>query len=281
MRRIGVLGCGTIGSGVIASLREADVCDIVVWNRSVDRAQSILFDVDSAMPGPRRSMLTLVAEPRDIGKVDLLLVLAGKTIGAGQSRADVLVDNGLVLRDVLQGVRPPGSGVFVVTNPVEAMCGLVAVLLGLPEARVVGLGGDVDVGRARASAFGIGERHDLEYWGLHGAGDLLVDGHLHREAVSTMTIAVEKLLELGPPRFGPALQVARRVRMLLRGEQGEGHASLYSGELGVHLCQPAMFRSRWVSRKYDSLPPAVHDAVKSRVRLVAEQRRLLGCMAVR
>ncbi|MFL5176235.1 MAG: malate dehydrogenase, partial [Microvirga sp.] len=115
---------------------------------------------------------------KDIAGVDVVIVTAGVPRKPGMSRDDLVGINARVINAVGKGIKEnaPNAFVIVITNPLDAMVGLMQEVTGFPANRVVGMAGVLDSARFRlflAQEFNVSVE-DVTAFVLGGHGDTMV-----------------------------------------------------------------------------------------------------------
>src|SRR6202008_2956567 len=115
---------------------------------------------------------------KDIEGSDVVIVTAGVPRKPGMSRDDLVGINAKGIGSVGQGIKQhaPNAFVIVITNPLDAMVGLMHEVTGFPANRVVGMAGVLDSARFRlflAEEFDVSVE-DVTAFVLGGHGDTMV-----------------------------------------------------------------------------------------------------------
>ena len=115
---------------------------------------------------------------KDIEGADVVIVTAGVPRKPGMSRDDLVGINAKIIDAVGKGIKQhaPNAFVIVITNPLDAMVGLMQEVTGFPAKRVVGMAGVLDSARFRlflAEEFNVSVE-DVTAFVLGGHGDTMV-----------------------------------------------------------------------------------------------------------
>src|SRR5207253_11242414 len=88
---------------------------------------------------------------KDIEGADVVIVTAGVPRKPGMTRDDLVGINARVINTVGKGIKDnaPNAFVIVITNPLDAMVGLMQEVTGFPPNRVVGMAGVLGSARFR------------------------------------------------------------------------------------------------------------------------------------
>jgi malate dehydrogenase len=169
-KKIALIGAGQIGGtlALLAGLKELG--DIVLFD--IPDAEGIAKGAgyDAGYSGS--------SDYKDIEGADVVIVTAGVPRKPGMTRDDLVGINAKVIGAVGQGIKAhaPNAFVIVITNPLDAMVGLMQQVTGLPANKVVGMAGVLDSARFRqflAEEFKVSVE-DVTAFVLGGHGDTMV-----------------------------------------------------------------------------------------------------------
>ena len=177
--KIGLIGAGNIGGtlALLAGLKELgdvvlfDVVEGIPQGKALDLAESAPVEgFDAAMCGTQ--------DYSDLAGADVVIVTAGVARKPGMSRDDLVGINTGVMEQVGAGIKAHCKDAFVIciTNPLDAMVGVLQQASGLPPHKVVGMAGVLDSARFRyflAEEFGVSVA-DVTAFVLGGHGDTMV-----------------------------------------------------------------------------------------------------------
>ncbi|MFN8719291.1 MAG: malate dehydrogenase [Rhodospirillales bacterium] len=180
-KKIALVGAGQIGGtlALLAGLKELgdiillDIPDFegVAKGKALDIAEaSPVEGFDAGCSG--------TSNYADIAGADVVIVTAGVPRKPGMSRDDLVGINAKVIKAVGEGIKAnaPDAFVIVITNPLDAMVGLMQKVTGLPANKVVGMAGVLDSARFRwflAEEFKVSVE-DVTAFVLGGHGDTMV-----------------------------------------------------------------------------------------------------------
>jgi len=180
-KKIALVGAGQIGGtlALLAGLKELgdiillDIPDAegVAKGKALDIAEaSPVEGFDAGYSG--------TSNYADIAGADVVIVTAGVPRKPGMSRDDLVGINAKVVKAVGEGIKAnaPDAFVIVITNPLDAMVGLMQKVTGLPANKVVGMAGVLDSARFRwflAEEFKVSVE-DVTAFVLGGHGDTMV-----------------------------------------------------------------------------------------------------------
>ncbi|HBN30897.1 MAG TPA: malate dehydrogenase, partial [Rhodobacteraceae bacterium] len=148
-----------------------DIADGVPQGKALDIAESgSISRFDAALSG--------TTDYADIAGADVCIVTAGIPRKPGMSRDDLLGINLKVMKSVGEGIakHAPNAFVICITNPLDAMVGILQQACGLPTNMVVGMAGVLDSARFShflADEFQVSVK-DVTSFVLGGHGDTMV-----------------------------------------------------------------------------------------------------------
>ena len=178
-KKIALVGSGNIGGTLahLAAIKELgdvtlfDIAEGIPQGKSLDLAQSgPVESFDSKMIGSN--------DYKDLKNNDVVIVTAGVARKPGMSRDDLVETNTKVMKQVGEGIKDncPKAFVICITNPLDAMVGVLQRVSGLPTNMVVGMAGVLDSARFRhflAEEFDVSVS-DVPAFVLGGHGDTMV-----------------------------------------------------------------------------------------------------------
>ena len=177
--KIALIGSGNIG-GTLAHLAGIkELGDIVLFDIAEGIPQGKALDI--AESSPVEGFDCAVSGANDYAEIagsDVVIVTAGVARKPGMSRDDLVGINSKVMMAVGDGIKNncPNAFVICITNPLDAMVGVLQQSSGLPVNRVVGMAGILDSARFRyflAEEFNVSVK-DVTAFVLGGHGDTMV-----------------------------------------------------------------------------------------------------------
>jgi len=177
--KIALIGAGNIGGtlALLAGLKELgdivlfDIAEGIPQGKALDIAQaSAIEGFDAKVVGAN--------DYADLAGADVVIVTAGVPRKPGMSRDDLVGINTKVMAQVGEGIKAncPNAFVICITNPLDAMVGVLQRASGLPASHVVGMAGVLDSARFRyflAEEFQVSVE-DVSAFVLGGHGDTMV-----------------------------------------------------------------------------------------------------------
>ena len=212
--KIALVGSGNIGGTLahLAAIKELgdvilfDIAEGIPQGKSLDLAQSGPVEgFDSKMIGTN--------DYKDLKDSDVVIVTAGVARKPGMSRDDLVEINTKVMKQVGEGIKDncPKAFVICITNPLDAMVGVLQRASGLPTNMVVGMAGVLDSARFRhflAEEFNVSVS-DVTAFVLGGHGDTMVP--LARYS-AVAGIPVPDLVKMGWSTQEKIDQIVQRTR---------------------------------------------------------------------
>ena len=212
--KIALVGSGNIGGTLahLAAIKELgdvtlfDIAEGIPQGKSLDLAQSgPVESFDSKMIGSN--------DYKDLKNSDVVIVTAGVARKPGMSRDDLVEINTKVMKQVGKGIKDncPKAFVICITNPLDAMVGVLQRASGLPTNMVVGMAGVLDSARFRhflAEEFDVSVS-DVTAFVLGGHGDTMVP--LARYS-AVAGIPVPDLVKMGWSTQEKIDQIVQRTR---------------------------------------------------------------------
>ena len=212
--KIALIGSGNIGGTLahLAAIKELanvtlfDIAEGIPQGKALDLAQS----------GPVESFDTNISGSNEyncLSGSDVVIVTAGVARKPGMSRDDLVEINTKVMKQVGQGIKEncPDAFVICITNPLDAMVGVLQRASGLPTNMVVGMAGVLDSARFRhflAEEFNVSVS-DVTAFVLGGHGDTMVP--LARYS-AVAGIPVPDLVKMGWSNQEKIDQIVQRTR---------------------------------------------------------------------
>ena len=177
--KIALVGAGNIGGtlALLAGLKELG--DIVLFDIQEGIPQGKALDI--AQASPVEGFNADVSGANDYSALkdsDVVIVTAGVARKPGMSRDDLVGINTKVMTQVGAGIKEncPNAFVICITNPLDAMVGVLQEASGLPKEKVVGMAGVLDSARFRyflAEEFNVSVE-DVTAFVLGGHGETMV-----------------------------------------------------------------------------------------------------------
>lgn len=153
MKKIIVIGFGNVGKNYVNYLvNEADASyDIGIIDKDRDTALGNIMDLNHELVLNNKNSKVKMSEYDDCFNADIVVITAGVKQKVDQTRAELLKDNTIIIKDITNRVVESGfNGIFIVaTNPVDIMSYLVRKVSNFPSNKVIGTGTMVDTARLK------------------------------------------------------------------------------------------------------------------------------------
>lgn len=180
-KKIALVGAGQIGGTLALLAGQKELGDIVLLDipDAEGVAKGKALDIAEASPVEGFDAgYTGTSNYADLAGADVVIVTAGVPRKPGMSRDDLVGINAKIIKAVGEGIRThaPNAFVIVITNPLDAMVGLMQQVTGFDPAKVVGMAGVLDSARFRwflAEEFKVSVE-DVTAFVLGGHGDTMV-----------------------------------------------------------------------------------------------------------
>ncbi|MFN2389865.1 MAG: malate dehydrogenase [Actinomycetota bacterium] len=153
VKKVTVVGAGNVGSNTARRVAEKDLADEVVMIDIVEGLpQGLALDINQSAPVEGFEARAIgTNDYADTAGSDVVVITAGLPRKPGMSRMDLLDANSEIVGGVAGEVaeHSPDAVVIVVSNPLDEMTYLTALVTGFPKERVMGMAGVLDSARLR------------------------------------------------------------------------------------------------------------------------------------
>jgi malate dehydrogenase len=254
--KIALIGSGNIG-GTLAHLAGIkELGDVVLFDIAEGIPQGKALDLAESSPVEGFDCkISGANDYADLAGSDVVIVTAGVARKPGMSRDDLVGINSKVMTTVGEGIKAncPEAFVICITNPLDAMVGVLQKASGIPVNRVVGMAGILDSARFRyflAEEFNVSVK-DVTAFVLGGHGDTMVP--LTRYS-AVAGIPVPDLIDMG-------WSTAERIEKIVQRTRDGGAEIVGLLKTGSAFYAPAS------------------SAIEMAVAYLKDQKRLLPCAA--
>jgi L-lactate dehydrogenase len=238
--KVGIIGTGWVGSSVAVSTLHSGLAQELLLHdarASIAEAEAMDLSHGSSFYPPAKVHCVAIEE---MLRADAVVIAAGRSGKAGQSRLELLRDNALLIRELAPRFAAYPGIVVMVTNPVDVLTHVFQRASGLPPERVVGTGTLLDTARLRqvlgrelgvdarsVHAQVVGEHGDSEVvlWSSATVGGIALrrwpGWQSAREpalAEEVRTAAYEVIKRKGATNHAIGLVTAALLRWMVRGE---------------------------------------------------------------
>ena len=184
--KVGVVGAGHLGAAIANALvlRETGR-RLVLYDRTLSRVEGEGWDIADAVPHLREQEVAVTDDLAALEGAAVIVLAAGPTVTAGQSRLELCGRNAPVIRSLMAALddAAPGAVVLVVTNPVDVLTRIAQTCTRRDPASVIGSGTVNDTARlkyALATRLGVDHRNVHVYMvGEHGDSSFCVWSAAH------------------------------------------------------------------------------------------------------
>jgi malate dehydrogenase len=180
-KKIALVGAGQIGGTLALLAGQKELGDVILFDIPDFEGVAKGKALDIAQLAPVQGFdagYSGTSNYADLKGVDVVIVTAGVPRKPGMSRDDLVGINAKVIKTVGEGIKAnaPNAFVIVITNPLDAMVGLMQQVTGFKPEKVVGMAGVLDSARFRhflADEFKVSVE-DVTAFVLGGHGDTMV-----------------------------------------------------------------------------------------------------------
>ncbi len=148
--KIALIGAGMIGGTLAHLISLKELGDVVLFDIVKDMPQGKALDI-SQSTAPEGKDVSIIGTNKytDIKGADVCIVTAGIPRKPGMSRDDLVATNTKIIKDVAENIKKyaPDAFVIVITNPLDAMVGVMQKVTGFKPEKVVGMAGVLDSSR--------------------------------------------------------------------------------------------------------------------------------------
>ena len=254
--KIALIGSGNIGGTLahLAGIKEFG--DVVLFDIAEGIPQGKALDLAESSPVEGFDCkISGANDYADLAGSDVVIVTAGVARKPGMSRDDLVGINSKVMKTVGEGIKAncPDAFVICITNPLDAMVGVLQQASAIPVNRVVGMAGILDSARFRyflAEEFNVSVK-DVTAFVLGGHGDTMVP--LTRYS-AVAGIPVPDLIDMG-------WSTAERIEKIVQRTRDGGAEIVGLLKTGSAFYAPAS------------------SAIEMAVAYLKDQKRLLPCAA--
>lgn len=151
-RKVVIIGAGHVGSHTAMALCFNGTCDEIVFiDTDTDKAFANCNDIADACLFLGSVTKIRVGDYSDCADADIIVVSVGMPRKPGQTRLDVLDDSIIMIRDVVENLKPVDyKGIIIsITNPADIIGNYLREHLSLPRERCFSTGTSLDTARLR------------------------------------------------------------------------------------------------------------------------------------
>ena len=280
-RKVGIIGCGFVGSSSAFALMQSGLFSEMVLNDvATERAEGEALDISHGLTFSK-PMKIYAGGYDDMMDCSIIVITAGAGQKPGETRLDLVKKNVGIFKGIIPEIakRKYEGILLIVANPVDILTYAAIKLSGFPENRVFGSGTVLDTARLKyllgehlsidnrsVHAFIIGEHGDSEIAAWSSAnvsgiplndfcelrGHIEHDASMQRIAEDVKNSAYEIIKKKKATYYGIAMSVRRICEAIIRDEKSIlPVSSMQHGEFGisgVSLSIPAIVGRQGVER---------------------------------
>lgn len=150
-RKVGIVGAGFVGATAAYSLVIKGTChEVVLYDINPDVAIGKALDIgQSTSYSPKGTIVTAAEDPSGLKDCDIVVITAGVPRRSEMTRADLLMINAKIMKDVVGNIMKysPNAIVLCVSNPLDIMTYVVHKMTGWNRNRILGMAGALDGAR--------------------------------------------------------------------------------------------------------------------------------------
>lgn len=151
MRKVGIVGAGAVGASAAYALTLMGTCkEIVLFDVAPGVAQGKAIDIaQAAYYAPQDTIVTHADNASDMKDCDIVVITAGVPRKPGMTRADLLMINAKIMKDVVGNIveNSPNAIIICVSNPLDVMTYAIHKITGWNRNRIIGMAGALDGSR--------------------------------------------------------------------------------------------------------------------------------------
>lgn len=150
-RKVGIVGAGFVGATAAYSLTMTGRChEVILYDINMDLAKGKAIDIgQSTSYSPRGTIVTAAENASDLKDCDVVVITAGVPRKSDMTRADLLMINAKIMKDVVTNVMKysPNAIILCVSNPLDIMTYVIHKMTGWDRNRIIGMAGALDGAR--------------------------------------------------------------------------------------------------------------------------------------
>jgi malate dehydrogenase len=150
-RKVGIVGAGFVGATAAYSLAIKGTChEVILYDINTDIAFGKALDIgQSTSYAPKGTIVTAAKDASDLKDCDIVVITAGVPRKSEMTRADLLLINAKIMKDVVTNVMKysPNSIILCVSNPLDIMTYVIHKMTDWARHRIIGMAGALDGAR--------------------------------------------------------------------------------------------------------------------------------------
>jgi malate dehydrogenase len=150
-RKVGIVGAGFVGATAAYSLTMTGRChEVVLYDINSNLALGKAMDIgQSTCYSPQGTIVNAAKDASDLKNCDIIVITAGVPRKNDMTRADLLMINAKIMKDVVHNVMKysPNAIILCVSNPLDIMTYVIHQMTGWDRRRIIGMAGALDGAR--------------------------------------------------------------------------------------------------------------------------------------
>jgi malate dehydrogenase len=150
-RTVGIIGVGAVGATAAFSLSMMSICnEIILFDIAPGVAKGKSIDIAQAgYYASKDTTITAADKISDVKDCDIVVITAGVPRKGDMTRADLLMINAKIIKDVTQNIQKssPNAIIICVSNPLDVMTYVISQITKWPSHRIIGMAGALDGSR--------------------------------------------------------------------------------------------------------------------------------------
>ncbi|EUJ17043.1 L-lactate dehydrogenase [Listeria aquatica] len=262
-QKVGIIGCGHVGSDVAFSLVTQGICtELVLVDQKSEKASSEAMELRDMLSATHSYTKVISGGYELLRDASVIVMAIGPTTLLEKDRMEELKETSAAVRSIVPKVMQTGfNGIFInITNPCDVITQIIAKESGLPKRQVFGTGTSLDTMRMRSA---LGEHFQVSPKSISGYV-LAEHGESQFIAWSGVKVGTKPALELlsleeraefkekvrargwnillgkGWTSFGIATAAARLIAIIHDDAREVLPISVYDESEGVYAGRPAV-----------------------------------------
>jgi len=150
-RKVGIIGVGAVGATAAFSLSQMGTCnEIVLFDIAPGAAEGKAIDMAQASYyAQQNTIINAVDTIQEVKDCDIVVITAGVPRKGDMTRADLLLINAKIIKDVISNIKisSPDAIIVCVSNPLDVMTYVISQITGWDNNRIIGMAGALDGSR--------------------------------------------------------------------------------------------------------------------------------------
>jgi len=150
-RKVGIVGAGSVGATAAYSLTMTGRChEVILYDIESDITIGKAMDIgQSTSYSPKGTIVTAALDPSELKDCDIVVITAGVPRKGDMTRADLLVINAKIMKEVVENVMQysPNAIILCVSNPLDIMTYVIHKMTNWDRSRIIGMAGALDGSR--------------------------------------------------------------------------------------------------------------------------------------